>query len=200
MRKPERTCGVRTDQRHSRARSDPTPPLPPKAKRTWLWITLGAIVAPMVLGAVLALLVSNGTAADAAPTPSATQTAESAEEVEPAVETVEPEPPTAEQGTFENPYPAGFEYIISDLTADVEVFTVSARLVPVAEQHEVLGGAEAKPAPEGMRNEIVEYTVTGLDPNRLVNPGMESISWRLVDQDGTQLRRAPRVDRRHGRG
>ena len=65
------------------------------------------------------------------------------------------------------------------------MFTVSARLIPVAEQDEVLGGAEAKAAPEGMRNEIVEYSVTGLDPNRLVNPGMEAINWRLVDQDGT---------------
>jgi len=39
---------------------DPTPPLPPKAKRTWLWITIGAVGAPMVLGALLALLVTHG--------------------------------------------------------------------------------------------------------------------------------------------
>ncbi|WP_175525142.1 hypothetical protein [Microbacterium sp. cf046] len=55
---------------------DPALPPPRRRKRAWLWITIGAIVVPVILGAALALLVSNGTA-DAVPTPSAAQTTES---------------------------------------------------------------------------------------------------------------------------
>jgi hypothetical protein len=55
----------------------------------------------------------------------------------------------------------------------------------VAEQSELLVGDGAKPAPAGRRNAVVEYTVRSLDPTQLVDPGVESINWQVVDQDGT---------------
>ena len=67
---------------------DPPAP-PPRGANTWFWITIGAAAALLVVGVVIAALVSNGSADDA-PDPSASQSSHSVEEVEPAAETVEP--------------------------------------------------------------------------------------------------------------
>jgi len=69
---------------------DPPAP-PPRAARTWVWITIGAAAALLVVCVVIAALVSSGYA-DAAPDPSAGRSSDSVEEVEPAAETVEPVP------------------------------------------------------------------------------------------------------------
>jgi len=71
-------------------RDDPPAP-PPRATRAWVWITIGAAAALLVVAVVIAALVSNGYAEET-PDPSATQTSNSVEEVEPVPGTVEPVP------------------------------------------------------------------------------------------------------------
>lgn len=67
---------------------DPPAP-PPRTTNTWVWVTIGAAAALLIVGVVIAALVGNGHP-DGAPDPSASQTSDSVEEVEPSTDTVVP--------------------------------------------------------------------------------------------------------------
>ncbi len=165
---------------------EPAAPLPPQTKRTWLWITIGAAVAIIVV-VVIAVLVSNGTAASA-PSPTAVA-AEETNEAEPAAEEETPEPtptPEAAPGTFENPYPLGTPVVWSSETGQ-ELLSAQLRQMGQAEYEITTGtGVETPPAPEGMVNVFLEYTMTNLSPDQPYDAVDESGYWQVVDEDGNE--------------
>ena len=165
---------------------EPAAPLPPQTKRPWLWITIGAAVAIIVV-VVIAVLVSNGTAASA-PSPTAVA-AEETNEAEPAAEEETPEPtptPEAAPGTFENPYPLGTPVVWSSETGQ-ELLSAQLRQMGQAEYEITTGaGVETPPAPEGLVNVFIEYTMTNLSPDQPYDAVDESGYWQVVDEDGNE--------------
>lgn len=166
---------------------EPAAPLPPKTKRTWLYVGIAAAAAIIVV-VVIAVLVSNGTAASA-PSPTAVA-AEETDEAEPAAEeeTTKPTPtPEAAPGTFENPYPLGTAVSFTDRATGQDVLTAQVRQMGQAEYEITTGtGVETPPAPEGLVNVFIEYTTTNLSPDQPYDAVDESGYWQVVDEDGNE--------------
>ena len=165
---------------------EPAAPLPHQTKRTWLWIAIGAVVAIIVV-VVITVLVSNGTAASA-PSPTAVA-AEETNEAEPAAEKATPNPtptPDAAPGSFANPYPLGAPVVWSSETGQ-ELLSAQVRQMGQAEYEITTGtGVETPPAPEGMVNVFLEYTMTNLSPDQPYDAVDESGYWQVVDEDGNE--------------
>lgn len=112
-------------------------------------------------------------------------------EPEPTEEPVEAPEPAAKEGTLANPWPTGYTFTISDKTAGVNLYSASVALIDNDAQAALLSANQFNDlAPEGQRYVLVQATVTGLNADKPVSPGMEAFSWNLADANGTLYRQS----------
>jgi hypothetical protein len=143
----------------------------------WTLIAVGVIAVVIIVGSAIA---------PKTPTTAAAKSPSAAAESPAAADTPEPEytpsPAAPEEGSLENPWPAGHTAHVTK--SDAPYYSVSAKLVS-SNANQAMKDANQfnDPAPAGSHYVLVEYTFTG-EGDDSVDPGVESFDWQVADQDG----------------